>query len=116
MMHISETEQNGVCVFALQGRADSDGTPELEAILGAAVRTGKTHMILELSEVTYMNSAALRVLADVLATNRDKGGDLFLVALAPRVHRVFEIIGFHNFFQIFEDIDTALQAFAGASR
>jgi anti-sigma B factor antagonist len=114
-MQITEQEQNGISIFVLKGRADSDGSPVIEEVLGGAVDAGKSSMILELSGVNYMNSAALRVLADVLSANRANGGDLYLVGLAPKVFRVFQIIGFDAFFRIFDDVDAALNAFAGVS-
>jgi len=110
-MNIREQDQNGVSVFVLEGRVDSDGAVELEQALLSAVSAGKSKMVLDLAEVKYMNSAGLRILADVLTGTRERGGDLFLVAPNKKVRRVFEIIGFDNFFQIFDEVGAAVGAF-----
>jgi len=110
-MNITEREQNGITIFALDGRVDSEGAIEMELVLQAAVREGKSKIILEMNEVRYINSAGLRILADVLTTNRNNEGDLLLVAPNSKIQRVFEIIGFDNFFQIYDDTPSALAGF-----
>jgi anti-sigma B factor antagonist len=65
--------------------------------------------------VTYISSAGLRTLADVLTKNKRTGGDLKLAALTPRVRRVLEIIGFDNFFSITSTAEEAIAEFRGTS-
>lgn len=111
-MEIVEQEQNAVSVFKLAGRIDSEGAIELDLALQAAVVAGKHNMVLDMGDVRYINSAGLRTLADVLTENQENGGDLRLVNLNPKVQRVFEIIGFDNFFTIYDTIDEAVAAFS----
>ena len=111
-MQFSTKKIGDVTVNAIKGRVDRAGATELELILLADVRDGIQKMILDLSEVPYINSTGMRVLAQTLTELRKAGGDLLLVNLHPRVKRVFEIIGFLQFFVIYENIDSALEAFA----
>jgi len=67
--------------------------------------------VLDLSGVTYINSAGLRTLADFLTRNRASGGDLHLVSLSPKVERVFKIIGFDRFFDIYDSVEEATADF-----
>ncbi|MBZ0309448.1 MAG: STAS domain-containing protein [Anaerolineae bacterium] len=110
-MNISEKEQNGVVVFTLDGRIDTQGAVDLDLALQSSSSEGHHKMVLDMSEVKYINSSALRTLADIVTQNRDEGGDLKLAALSQKVKRVFEIIGFDNFFEIYENIDAAVAAF-----
>lgn len=110
-MVINQREEDGILVFALDGRVDTDGSIELERELQAAVGAGRYKIVLDMAGVRYINSAGLRTLADILTTNREHGGDLYLAALTQKVQRVFEIIGFDNFFKIFDDVPTAIKAF-----
>jgi anti-anti-sigma factor len=107
-MRITERDHNGITVFVLEGRVDSVGAGEMDAILQAAFSEGKRKIVLDMAGVTYINSAGLRTLADILTRNRASGGDLRLVALAPRVERVFKIIGFDRFFERYESVEAAL--------
>lgn len=110
-MDISQQEQAGIAVFTLKGRVDSEGAVDLDLALRAATSEGKHRMVLDLSEVRYINSAGLRTLADILTQNRERGGDLKLAALNPKVLRVFEIIGFEKFFQIYDTVADGVESF-----
>ncbi len=110
-MQITEREQNSVTVFVLEGRIDSTGAVELDEALQAATAEGKSKIVLDMSSVTYINSAGLRTLADILTQSRAQDGDLRLVALNPKVERVFRIIGFDKFFDTYASIETAIEGF-----
>ncbi len=110
-MNITERDENGVNVFALDGRIDSQGAVDVDLALQAAVSAGKHKMVLDMAAVGYISSAGLRTMADVLTKNREAGGDLKLVALNRKVLRVFRIIGFDNFFSIYDTIEAAIGDF-----
>ena len=107
-MNISQSVNNGVTVFTVNGRIDTQGALELEQALQSAVQSGQHKMVLDVTNVRYINSSALRTLADVLTENRENKGDLFLVGIAPRIRRVFEIIGFDKFFIFYDGIEKAV--------
>lgn len=110
-MNITEREQNGITIFEMEGRVDSEGAVDLDLALQAAVSESKYKMVLDMSDVRYINSAGLRTLADILTQNKTNGGDLKLVNLNPKVQRVFQIIGFDKFFAIYPTIEDALAGF-----
>lgn len=110
-MQITSHDYDGVTVFSLDGRVDSTGAGEMDAALQQAAAEGKRKMVLDMSNVTYINSAGLRTLADILTQNRANGGDLLLVTLNPKVERVFRIIGFDKFFEIYDDVDQAVASY-----
>jgi anti-anti-sigma factor len=110
-MNITEREQNGVAIFVLEGRVDSEGAVDMDLALQAATSEGKSKIILDMSQVRYINSAGLRTLADILTQNKKSGGDLKLVNLHPKVQRVMQIIGFDKFFSIYATTEEALATF-----
>ena len=110
-MNITEREQNGVTVFTLEGRVDSEGAVDMDLALQAATSEGKYKIILDMSQVRYINSAGLRTLADILTQTKENQGDLKLVDLHPKVQRVLQIIGFDKFFSIYATVEDALAAF-----
>jgi anti-anti-sigma factor len=83
----------------------------LEETLRAGVQGGQHKMALDLSNAQYINSAALRTLADIITQNRAKGGDLKLAALQPKVRRVLQIVGFDKFSSIHDTLEAALADF-----
>lgn len=110
-LEISEYEEFGLTVYKLNGRIDTDGVDILKHTLRAGVAAGKYKMILEMSHVNYINSAGLRVLAEIVTDTQHNGGDLRLVGLNERVRRVFEIIGFVQFFGIYDTVVEAMNGF-----
>jgi anti-sigma B factor antagonist len=110
-MNIVERDQDGVTVFNLEGRVDTQGAVDLDTALNAAVSEGKHKMVLNMADVSYISSAGLRTLADIVTKNREAGGDLKLVALNRKVLRVLRIIGFDRFFSIYDSVDEAMVDF-----
>jgi anti-anti-sigma factor len=113
-MKITEREENGITVYIIDGRIDSEGAIQLDEALQAGVQEGKYRMVLDMTQVQYINSAALRTLADVITKNQANDGDLKLAALAPRVQRVLQLVGFDKFARIYPSLDEALLAFQPA--
>ncbi len=110
-MNITERVENGITVFVLEGRIDTEGAVDMDLALQAAVSEGRHKMVLDMSQVRYISSAGLRTLADVLTKNKDVGGDLKLAALNRKVVRVFRIIGFDKFFSIYDTPEAAIADF-----
>jgi anti-sigma B factor antagonist len=111
MLDIIERDENGVAVFVLTGRIDTEGAVDMDLALQAAVSEDKAKMVLDMAEVRYIGSAGLRTMADVLTKNKEVGGDLKLVAVNRKVLRVLRIIGFDKFFSIYDTLDEAIAAF-----
>jgi len=62
-MQITERHENGIIVFALEGRIDTQGAIDLADALEAAVDSGHYRLVCDMTNVAYINSAALRTLA-----------------------------------------------------
>ena len=110
-MKISERDDEGVTVFTVEGRIDTLGAEALDRALQAAVKQGKSWMVLDMAKADYICSAGLRTLADVLTKNRAQDGDLKLAAVPPRVLSILQVIGFDNFFSIYDSVKDAVAAY-----
>lgn len=110
-MDVIERDENGIVVFVLQGRIDTEGAVDMDLALQAAVSEGKHKMVLDMANVRYIGSAGLRTMADVLTRNKEQDGDLKLAALNHKVLRVLRIIGFDKFFSIYDTPEAAIADF-----
>ncbi len=110
-MKITTQEQNGATLLILEGRIDSAGARELDDTLQSTIADGNYKLVLDMAGVSYINSAGLRTLADILTQARAQDGDLRLVALSAKVERVFKIIGFDKFFDSYPSVDAATADF-----
>ena len=110
-MHISEYEDGKVVIVSVEGRVDTESAVDVNTTLQNVVSSGKYNLVLDMSDVSYISSSGLRVLADILTRSRKAGGDLKLVGLSDKVLRVMQIIGFTQFFSMYETLEDARQAF-----
>src|SRR4051794_39235356 len=80
-------------VVELQGELDFATAPHIKAALDAALETGRRFVVLDLGEVSYVDSSTLSVM---LAAHRHldaRGGRIVTVCSDPFVTHVFEIAG-----------------------
>ncbi len=108
-MKIAISEIEGIFIMAVYGRIDSNSSSEFERVLYETI--DKTAwIILDLAEVEYVSSSALRVLLAGKKRLKPKKGDLILTALQPVVRDVFDITGLSRVFSIQKAREQALQS------
>jgi anti-sigma B factor antagonist len=78
-------------VLVAHGDADLHVAPELRERLTRTIDEGATALVVDLSEVTFVDSMALGVLLGATKRMRAAGGHLRLVVARPEVRRIFEI-------------------------
>ncbi len=97
---------------APQGRLDTSSVPEFELILSEHLDAGRSRLVVDLADVTYVSSSGLRALLSVRRRARAGGGDVVLCNMAPRVREIFEMVGFVSLFGIFASVQEAVAAFS----
>jgi anti-sigma B factor antagonist len=107
---VSEVERGGIPVLEVRGEVDVSTAPELREKLLALAEQGRTIAVVDLSEVSFVDSTALGVLVSGVKRLRSAGGDLRLVVTQPRISKVFEITGLTDVFHIYSSAGEAVQA------
>jgi anti-sigma B factor antagonist len=105
---VAQSEVGGVPVLAVRGEVDVSTAPELRERLLALAEQGTTIAVVDLSQVSFVDSTALGVLVSGVKRLRTTGGDLRLVVTQPHIAKVFEITGLTEVFQIFASADEAV--------
>lgn len=96
-------------VLALRGELDVATMPSLDEALAVAVRAGgPPRVLIDLSEVTFMDSTALMRLLTALRELDRRDGQMVLACSNPTVLRLFEVTGTDETFEIFPTRDRAL--------
>src|SRR5690606_33367392 len=62
LMQILESNENGVAVLAVEGRMDTNTSPEAEKAITRQIEGGAQRILLDLAGLEYMSSAGQRVL------------------------------------------------------
>ena len=99
-LELTVSEHGGETVVGAAGELDVNTAPELREQLARLVNEGARHIVVELSDVSFVDSTALSVLVSALKRLRQADGDLQLASPTPSVRRVFEITGLTRLFTI----------------
>jgi anti-sigma B factor antagonist len=97
-------------VLALTGEIDLHVSPVITASLTAMIEKKPERMVIDLSDVTYIDSAGLAALIQAMQKVEAYGGKFSLAGLQETVRSIFEISRLNQVFQIFPDTDAALAA------
>jgi anti-sigma B factor antagonist len=105
---LTEEPLPGGLVVAVSGEVDLATAPELRERLGAAVDSGVTRIVVDLREVTFMDSIGLA--AVVHARSRLGADSRLALVVAPDSYAelVLEIAGMPRAFAIFADREAAI--------
>ena len=98
-------------IFELAGRLDAVSSQAAIARVYAAISAGARHVLLDMSQVTFLSSSGLRALLLVRKELLAQSGELRLCALKPQVQEVFTLTGFTQVFAIHSTREEALRAF-----
>jgi anti-sigma B factor antagonist len=82
------------------------------------VEGGTRKLIIDLSAVTYIDSASIGCLMDIYRLMQDRGGAVKLAGVQPRVETMISMTGVHKLIDLHREEAAALLAFgsAGGSR
>ena len=102
-LNIVEKEVKGVTVLELAGRITlGEGSGELRAKLKDCLSQGKTRLVLDLAEVTYIDSAGLGTLVAGFTSAQNQGAGLKLANLTKLV----------TVFDVYDTAEQAVKSFA----
>ena len=95
-------------VLPFKGEIDLHVFPEITASLSALIEKKPRHLVVDVSRVTYIDSAGLAALIVAMQKVEAYGGQFSLVGFQPTVHSIFKMSRLDRIFRIFPDVDTAL--------
>jgi anti-sigma B factor antagonist len=104
---ITQGTHGDVPVVAVRGEIDVATAPQLREVLHEVIAQGHPTVVLDLLDVTFLDSTALGVLVGALRRCREMDGDLHVVVADPRIIKIFEITGLTKVFTIAESLAAA---------
>jgi anti-sigma B factor antagonist len=96
-----------VLIVRPMGEIDLGRSPSLRQQLGQAMSRDYNRLIIDLSEVPYMDSSGVATLVEAMQQSRRAGSKLVLCGLQERVRSIFEIARLDTVFTIVEDREEA---------
>ena len=112
-MGIETTHYKRCDLIALKGRFDSSMAPDLEKAFRQSIDQGNTNIVVDMAEVEYFGSAAIRalVMAYKECRRRLAPGDVRLARVPERIHHVLDLAGIAELVQMYDDPVAAVGSF-----
>ena len=111
-MEIVEHRVGDVTILRLKGRLElDDGDVVLREHVDRLVAQGRVNLVLDMTDVTRMDSAGIGMLVGKYMTVKNRGGTLRLLHLTDRTSRLLHVTRLETVFDIFEQEDAAIGSF-----
>ena len=111
-MKLNYREENQVVIVEVKGKIM--GGPESTALhdmLHELIDQGKQHVVVDLSQVDWMNSTGLGLLISGLTTLRKAGGELRLANVADKIQSLLTITKLITVFKSYDTVEEAVRSF-----
>ncbi len=110
-LRIDEKDSGGVTVLTLAGRVTlGDESNQLRAKIKELLAAGKKRMVLDLGDVTYIDSAGLGTLVAAYTSTRSEGGEIHLANITKKFSELLSITKLLTIFDVHTSIADALKA------
>ena len=100
-----------VVVVRPRGRLTAADAPELKSVLADLVAAGRTKVVVDLEETTFLDSSGLGALVTIAKRVREAGGQIRLAGLNDDLRSLFELTKLDTLFAIYPGVEEALQGY-----
>ena len=111
-MKANNRQVGGVNVVDMSGRITlGEGSVVLRETVKDLLTKGQKKILLNLGDVTYIDSSGIGELVSAFTSVRNQGGELKLLNLTKKVHDLLQITKLYTVFDIKDDETAAIQSF-----
>jgi anti-sigma B factor antagonist len=95
-------------VVSVQGEIDLFTAPEFKQHVSAPIDAGVDHVVVDLTQTTFIDSSSLGVLIGAHRRLKLRGGSLVIVCNTDAITKTFRITGLDGVFAVVTTLDEAL--------
>jgi len=110
-MEVVKIVNEDVVILKMDGKLDAVSSVEVEKAFNEVISDGHKKIVINMSGVSYISSAGLRVLLVAAKNIREIDGKIIISSMINSVKKVFEISGFSTIFTIVENDEEAINRF-----
>ena len=99
----------GVHVVNLHGDVDMSTSPEIRKVVAPIFNKETSRVIVDLSQVPYMDSSGIATLIEGLQQSQKWGIRFILVGMTAQVEAAFDLAHLKEVFEVLPDLESALQ-------
>ncbi|HEX3472060.1 MAG TPA: STAS domain-containing protein [Silvibacterium sp.] len=114
-MKASTRQVDGITIVDLSGRITlGEGSVVLRDTIKDLLSKGQKKILLNLGDVSYIDSSGIGELVSAYTTVRNQGGELKLLNLTKKVHDLLQITKLYTVFDVKDDEASAIASFTRA--
>lgn len=102
--------KDNINIIYLSGDIDLSNSPILRKKIAESINH-ESNILIDLSDVTYMDSSGLATLVEAMQKITKNNGKFKISGLKGEVKNIFEIARLNDVFSIYEDTHSAAQSF-----
>src|SRR6201990_996857 len=111
-MKVSTRQVDGITILDLSGRITlGEGSVTLRDAIRDQLSKGNKNILLNLGDVSYIDSSGIGELVSSFTTTKNAGGELKLLNLTKKVHDLLQITKLYTVFDVRDDEATAVSSF-----
>lgn len=112
-MDINVRKRSQVQVVQLRGQLRmGPAVDSLRQTMEEAVSAGDTRFVINLSEVPMIDSSGIGLLVRLLASTKQRGGNLKLLQPSKFAIQTLRLVGVLNLFEVYDAEDAAVESFS----
>ncbi len=109
-MQVRELIQDGLHIVQIAGEVDMAASPELREVLGAHADAKRDALLIDFTEVKYVDSSGLATLVEYVQKSARYGGRFAVGGLSENVQTIFEMVRLHEVFPVHASVSDARSA------
>lgn len=113
-MELLSRSYGKIKILGLSGKFDIQTAPQVDEWIMDATSSSPAYVVVNLSDVIFLDSTALSTLVQGLKRSRKFDGDLRLCGLQHPVRMIFELTRLDKAFEIYKTEEDAVEAFINA--
>jgi anti-sigma B factor antagonist len=111
-MKVATRQVDGITILDLSGRITlGEGSVTLRDAIHDAIAKGSKHIVLNLGDISYIDSSGIGELVSAFTSVKNSGGELKLLNLTKKVHDLLQITKLYTVFDIWDNEASAVSAF-----
>lgn len=103
--------EGDVVILGLEGYLDAHTAPEFERAIQVEIDAARYRLLIDGANLKYISSAGLGVFMSFVEELRERGGDIKICGLVPKVQQIFDILGFQAIYDMLDTRAAGLQRF-----
>jgi len=109
-MQLKSYDKDRITVVEIEGRLDASCAPVFKAKF-RELAAKQNNFVFDLSKMDYIDSTGLGSIVSCLKVVSESSGDVKLACLTDKPRMIFEITRAYKIFDIFDDLNAAIESF-----